>query len=102
MKRYLILPVALGLLVGWSLPAKGASDKPKQGGTLTMAIRKDIRVLNPMIRTSSTDQSIRELMFESLLSLDEKGRIKGNLAESWKVSDGGKLYTFKVRREFTV
>lgn len=98
MKRYLILALALGLLMGLSLPAKGASDKPKRGGTLTMAIRKDIRVLNPMIRTSSTDQSIRELMFESLLSLDDKGRIKGNLAESWKVSDDGKLYTFKVRR----
>jgi len=98
MKRYLSLALTLGLLVGLSLPAKGASDKPKRGGTLTMAIRKDIRLLNPLVRTSSTDQSIRELMFESLLTLDEKGRIKGNLAESWKVSDDGKLYTFKVRR----
>ena len=98
MKRYLRLALALGLLAGWSLPVNAASEMPKRGGTLTMAIRKDIRLLNPLVRTSSTDQSIRELMFESLLTLDEKGRIKGNLAESWKVSDDGKLYTFKVRK----
>ncbi len=63
-----------------------------------MAIRKDIRLLNPLVRTSSTDRSIRNLMFESLLTIDENGKIQPNLAESWKISEGGKLYTFKVRR----
>ncbi len=97
MKRIVKLALTPVLLVGLFLPAKAASDTPKRGGTLTMAIRKDLRVLNPLVRTSSTDQSIRELMFESLLILDEKGRIKGNLAETWKISPDGKTYTFKVR-----
>ncbi len=97
MKRLLTLALTSVLLVGLSLPAKAASDTPKRGGTLTMAIRKDIRILNPLVRTSSTDASIRELMFESLLILDGKGKIQPNLAESWKVSEGGRLYTFKLR-----
>lgn len=98
MKRHLILALALGLIVGLSLPAKGASDKPKRGGTLTMAIRKDVSIMNPLIRTMSTDQSIRELIYESLLVLDAKGAIKPRLAESWEVSKDGKVYTFHLRR----
>ena len=98
MKRYLVLALTLVLLVGLSLPAKGASDKPKSGGTLTMAIRKDVSIMNPMIRTSSTDQSIRELIYESLLALDERGAIKPKLAESWEISNDGKVYTFHLRK----
>ncbi len=98
MKRFLTLALSLGLLVGLSLPEGGASETPKRGGTLTMAIRKDIRVLNPLVRTSSTDASIRGLMFESLLTRDENGKIQPNLAESWKISPDGKVYTFKIRK----
>lgn len=35
MKRYLTLALALGLLVGWSLPLQGASDNPRRGVTHT-------------------------------------------------------------------
>ena len=81
MKRFLALALSSVLLLGLSLPAKAASDTPKRGGTLTMAIRKDIRVLNPLVRTSSTDASIRGLMFESLMTLVEKGKKQPNMAE---------------------
>lgn len=98
MKRYLMIGLALGLLVGLSLPAEGASDKPKRGGTLRLAIRKDLVLKNPLVRTRSTDHLIRHLMFESLLGLDHQGRIQPNLAESWEVSKDGKLYTFNLRK----
>lgn len=98
MKRYLMIGLALGLLVGLSLPAEGASDKPKRGGTLRLAIRKDLVLKNPLVRTRSTDHLIRHLMFESLLELDHQGRIQPNLAESWEVSKDGKLYTFNLRK----
>lgn len=97
MKRLLIIALAIGLLVVTALPAKSSSDKPKRGGTLTMAIRKDIANTNPLIATRSTDQSIRELMFEPLLGVDLQGRIQPNLAKSWEVSNNGKLYTFHLR-----
>ena len=98
MKRFLTLTLTIVLFVALSLPVEGASESPKKGGTLTMAIRKDIRILNPLVRTSSTDASIRGLMFESLLTLDENGKIQPNLAESWKISEDGRLYTFKIRQ----
>src|SRR5438093_8322871 len=37
-------------------------------------------------------------MFESLLCVYIKGKIQPNLAESWSISDNGRLYTFNLRR----
>jgi len=98
MKRLLILAVSLGFIWASSLSPSGAADTPKRGGTLTMAIRKDLSVMNPLVRTLSTDQAIRELMFESFLGIDRKGNIQPNLAESWKISNDGLLYTFTLRK----
>ena len=80
------------------VPANSASDKPKRGGTLTMAIRKDLSLMNPLVRTQSTDQSIRELMYDSLLGIDAKGNVQPNLAESWEISTDGKAYTFHLKK----
>ncbi len=99
MRRNLILSLALGLLLGFSLPVESASNQPKRGGTLTMAIRKDLVLMNPMVATRSTDKSIRELMYDSLLVVDAKGKIQPNLAESWEISKDGKLYTFQLRKD---
>jgi ABC-type transport system substrate-binding protein len=80
--------------------AQGQPAQPagKPGGTLTVALFKDIVVLNPLLRTSSTDQSVRELIFEPLLRLDSRGAVVPGLAESWEISPDGKMYTFKLRR----
>ncbi len=98
MKRLFIIALSIGLSMVITLPAGSSSDNPKRGGTLTLAIRKDLRVLNPLVRTSSTDRSIRDLMFESLLILDGNGKFRPNLAESWKITQDGKLYTFELRK----
>jgi peptide/nickel transport system substrate-binding protein len=70
----------------------------KPGGTVTFAIAKDITLLNPLLRTNSTDQSVRELIFEALLDLDERGNSVPRLAERWEISPDGKVYTFHLRR----
>ncbi len=98
MKRLVFLIFTLVGLTGWVMTAKSASDKPKRGGTLTMAVRKDITLMNPLVTTRSTDRSIRELMFESLLGVDLKGNIQPYLAESWNISKDGKTYTFNLRK----
>jgi len=98
MRRILMLGLIVGLSLGVSLPLEGASEKPKRGGTVTMAIRRGPSVMNPMVSTSSSNGRIRELAFESLLGIDAKGDIQPNLAESWKISADGRLVTFKLRR----
>jgi len=98
MKRFLLLGLTLSLVLDMPMLSRAASDKPKSGGTLTMAIGKDLTVMNPLTRTRSTDKLIRELIYESLLGLDEKGNIVPKLAESWEVSKDGRLFTFHLRK----
>ena len=98
MKRFFTYVFTLGLLLGFATLSESASNEPKRGGTLTMAISKRMKMLNPLVRTSSTEKRIRDLMFESLLGMDLKGKIQPNLAESWDVSKDGKIYTFRLRK----
>jgi ABC-type transport system substrate-binding protein len=75
-----------------------ASDKPKRGGTLTIGISREPVLMHPMIATGSVERKVRDLMFESLLGVDAEGRIQPNLAESWTISENGRVYTFNLRR----
>src|SRR5262245_13496759 len=97
MKCRLILALILSsLLLSQSLHA--ASSQPKRGGTITLAVSKELALMNPLVNTSSTESRIRELMFEPLLGRDAKGAIQPRLAESWEISKDGKLYTFHLRK----
>ena len=73
-----------------------AAPGGKIGGTLTLAISKDITIINPLVNTNSTDLVVRDLIFEPLLALDKQGRVQPHLAESWEVSADGRSYTFQA------
>jgi ABC-type transport system substrate-binding protein len=73
-------------------------QEPKRGGTITMAVQKDLTLLNPMVATKSSDKTVRELMFEPLLAVDRDGKFQPYLAERWEISPDGKTYTFYLRR----
>src|SRR5499426_2023375 len=91
----------LALIVGSALTnqlLQAASSQPKRGGTITLAVSKELALMNPLVNTSSTESRIRELMFEPLLGRDTKGAIQPRLAESWEVSKDGKFYTFHLRK----
>ncbi|MCH6545231.1 MAG: hypothetical protein IH796_04445, partial [Deltaproteobacteria bacterium] len=98
MRRSLMIGLFLSLSFGLALPVESASEKPKRGGTVKLAIRRGPSVMNPLVSTRSSDARIRDLMYESLLGTDAKGNIQPNLAVSWKISPDGKLITFKLRQ----
>lgn len=98
MKRIILPCVAIAVFIGTVPLLESASEDPKRGGTLVMSIRKDVSMVNPLVRTQSTDRAIRDLMYESLLGMDTKGTIQPYLAESWEISKDGKVYTFRLRR----
>jgi peptide/nickel transport system substrate-binding protein len=70
----------------------------KQGGTLNVALQKDIALMNPLVQTASTDHAVRDLMYESLLAEDDSGNLQPKLAERWEIAPDGKVYTFHLRR----
>jgi peptide/nickel transport system substrate-binding protein len=98
MKRFALVSLAFFLLLGVTSLLEAASAQPKRGGTLSLAISKELAIMNPLVNTSSTEGRIRELMFEPLLARDLNGAIQPRLAESWEISKDGKLYTFRLRR----
>ena len=98
MKILFLFVIGSCLLTITSLDVQAAADKPKRGGTLTLGISREPVLMHPMIATGSVERKVRELMFESLLGVDITGKIQPSLAESWAISDNGRLYTFNLRR----
>jgi len=69
MKRFLLMGITLGFLLSWAV--ESIADQPKRGGTLTMAIRKDITLL-PQRQVSPLFLSTpRNLSLPALLSCSQ-------------------------------
>lgn len=96
--------LALGLLSGCgqkeaassvstevSEPAAAANDSDQE---LVFVNYRDIRDLNPHLYAG--EMYAQSILYDTLVSITEDG-YKGCLAESWTISEGGKIYTFKIR-----
>lgn len=55
---------------------------------------RDIRDLNPHLYAG--EMYAQEMLYETLVTITEDG-YKGCLAESWDISEDGRVYTFKIR-----
>ncbi len=92
----------LGLLLASAcLPAplrrsKAAATKPD--ATLVAAIVADPGHLNPAITTASQTHEVADSIFNGLVALDRQARPHPDLAQSWSVEDGGRIYRFKLAR----
>lgn len=59
---------------------------------------RDIRDLNPHLYAG--EMYAQEMLFETLVNITENG-YEGCLAESWEISEDGRIYTFKIRSGVT-
>lgn len=59
---------------------------------------RDIRDLNPHLYAG--EMYAQEMLYETLVNITETG-YEGCLAEDWKISDDGKVYTFNIRKGVT-
>lgn len=80
-------------------PAVAAAPKPK--GVTTGALLRlgdDPPTLDPHLTTDATSALYIVEVFGGLLTIDRNLDIVPDLAESWDVSNGGKTYTFHIRK----
>jgi peptide/nickel transport system substrate-binding protein len=81
-----------------ALPAPGSAQTGgSRGGTLVVAISADPGHLNPAITTSGATHTAAELIYNGLLSRDERGDPVPDLAEKWTIEQSGAVYRFRLR-----
>ncbi len=75
---------------------------PDRGGTLVEGVAGSPQYINPLLsQYNSVDEVLVRLVFSGLTRLDERGEVVADLAESWRVSEDGLTYDFRLRPGLT-
>jgi len=77
------------------------AERPRYGGTLHIAIEESPQSLDPAQADSPALRSLNRLVFENLVRLDDRGRLRPSLAVSWQGDPGDQRWRFEVRRGVT-
>lgn len=88
--------LALSVAIPGVLQAQVAPT-PRRGGSVTVHMTGEQRVLNPALRASTGVYVIAGKIIEPLVDLDAKGDPAPVLATAWKSSPDGKTITFTLR-----
>ena len=104
MKRItLVLTFFLGVLLlagcSNSKDKAGDSDKKSEENTLRVAMATEIDSLDPFKMTAGDTETIMDQVFDGLFDVDTKGSLVPDLAESYSVSEDGKTYDFKLKKD---
>ncbi|HVA91656.1 MAG TPA: ABC transporter substrate-binding protein [Chloroflexota bacterium] len=88
--------IALGSLLMCAVPAQ-TGHAVGSGGTLTIGATSDALTLDPTLTTDEASGPVENLLFNSLVKLNDKVQIVPDLASSWDISPAGTTYTFHLR-----
>jgi len=101
MKRAAVVVALVGAAVAAMVFAAGASSKQSstQSGTVTLEAAQGVSVLDPYKKLFQYSTALYPLLWNTLTAYSaNKGAVpQPQLAKSWKVSGGGKVYTFTLR-----
>jgi peptide/nickel transport system substrate-binding protein len=94
--------VAIGFLLLGQHPTpqqqSAAPVQPVSGGVYSEALVGEFGRLNPILDYfNQADRDVSQLIFSGLVRFDDRGLPNGDLAESWGVSQDGKVYNFSIR-----
>lgn len=99
---------ALAILVGiaslsglYALERSLLVEVPAYGGTLVEGEVGSPQFINPLLAVSDADRDLSSLVYAGLMGLSGSGELVPVLAESYAIGDGGRTYTFTLRRGAT-
>jgi peptide/nickel transport system substrate-binding protein len=99
--------ILLAACAGSQQPAGGggasptAAGKPVIGGSITFLINNDVVDFDPLRSRAFVDRNIYYQIYDSLVRIDETGKIIPWLATKWDTSADGKTVTFTLRDDVT-
>lgn len=73
-------------------------QKPVEGGVYSEGLIGNFSNANPIYATSEVDMAVSKLVFDPLISYDEKNQLVGDLAKSWEVDKKETTYTIKLNK----
>ncbi len=86
------------------LGAAHAATRPRYGGTLRVALRAAPASLDPSDASQIpllAGRNISSLLFDTLITLDDRGRAQPALATSWQAEPGSRRWQFLLGRDVT-
>jgi len=93
-----VLALAAALLCVPLGAAAQAAAAPTNGGILRVSFPGSPRLIDPPITGSLEEWVVTSWLYNNLTRVDSKLVVQPDLAESWSAEDGGKAWTFKLRR----
>jgi ABC-type transport system substrate-binding protein len=91
--RWIVIPSLL-------IAAAAGATRPRYGGTLHVQLYESLNSLDPADHNqpnTPTVRSIYALVFDTLVSLDDRGQAQPRLALSWQADSGNQSWRFVVR-----
>lgn len=74
-------------------------EVPAYGGTLVEGEVGSPRFINPLLALSDADRDLSALTYAGLMGLSSDGSLVPVIAQSYTLSDDGKVYTFTLRSD---
>ncbi len=73
-------------------------SRPAPGGIYSEGIVGLFTNANPLYANGAADTAVSQLVFSGLLKYDQRGRLTGDLADSWQLDKTQTLYTVQLRQ----
>ncbi len=70
---------------------------PVAGGFYSEGVIGEFTNANPIFASNPVDSSVSKLVFSSLLSYDDNGKLVGDLASGWTTESNGLVYVVKLK-----
>ena len=75
-----------------------SADSQATESTITIGQASEVANLIPVLYPRTPDSNVQCLIFDTLVAPDENLGFTGDLADSWDISEDGKLYTFYLHK----
>lgn len=95
----LAVTVVAGAALAWQLLGSIQTTVARVGGEYTEGLVGSPQLVNPLYAVSGVDADLAVLLYNGLMRYDSKDGLVTDLAESYTISEDGKVYQFVLRSD---